>query len=125
VLHFLFFLSFALALLGGSAFAQDTVLPRGGIPPMQDDLVKQHLASTGKPCLAIQGYAKPELVNKNIYQHLIRAANNCSQIIKVKVCYYKTEDCITMTLPAYASKSSILGIFPALTRFRFEAKEQF
>jgi hypothetical protein len=124
VLRLLFFLSITLALLGGRTFAQDTVLPKG-IPPVQDNLAKHHLTGTGKPCLAIQGYAKPEVVNKNIYQHLIRAANNCSQIIKVQVCYYGTQNCITITLPPYASESSILGIFPALTVFRFEAKEQF
>ena len=79
----------------------------------------------GKPCLTIEGYAKPELANKNVYQHLIKAANTCGQNIKVRVCYYKTEDCITMDVPAFGRKDSVLGIYPALKDFRYDAKEQF
>jgi hypothetical protein len=114
-----------LAVFGGQAVAQGlTTLPRG-IPPVQDDLAKRHMGPLGKPCLTIEGYAKAELANKNIYQHLIKAANNCGQNIKVRVCYYKTEDCVPMLVPSWETKTSILGIFPALKQFRFEAKEQF
>jgi hypothetical protein len=30
-----------------------------------------------------------------------------------------------MSIPAWEKKESVLGIFPALKRFQFEAKEQF
>ena len=119
-----FFLSFAFALLNANALAQDMELPKG-IPPVQDNFAKRHMSSLGKPCLAIQGYAKPELVNKNLYQHWIKTANSCGQTIKVQVCYYQTEHCVLMSVPPYEKKDSMLGIFPALKRFQFEAKEQF
>jgi hypothetical protein len=119
-----FFLSFVLTLLGANALAQDMEPPKG-ISPVQDDIAKRHMSPLGRPCLAIQGYAKPELVNKNIYQHWIKAANSCGQAIRIKVCYYKTEDCILMSAPPYEKKDAMLGIFPALKRFQFEAKEQF
>jgi hypothetical protein len=119
-----FFLSFALALFSANAHAQDMELPRG-IPPVQEGFVKRHMSPLGRPCLAIQGYAKPEIVNKNIYQHWIKTDNTCGQPIKVKVCYYKTESCILITVPPYEKKDAVLGIFPALKKFQFEATEQF
>jgi hypothetical protein len=119
-----FFLSFVFTLLSASVLAQDMELPRG-IPPAQDGFAKHHTSSLGRPCLEIQGYAKPELVNKNIYQHLIRTNNSCAQTINVQVCYYKTDHCIKMSVPAYEKKDAVLGIFPALKQFQFEAKEQF
>ncbi len=98
----------------------------GGIPPTQEGgFAKRHMSPLGKPCLTIEGYVKPELANKNIYQHLIKGTNACGQNIKVQVCYYKTQDCTLISVPPWESKTSILGIFPALKRFQFEAKEQF
>jgi hypothetical protein len=98
----------------------------GGIPPTQEGgFAKRHMSPLGKACLTIQGYVKPELANKGIYQHLIKAVNDCGQNIKVQVCYYRTEDCVLMNVPPWESKTSILGIFPALKRFQFEAKEQY
>jgi hypothetical protein len=114
----------ALTALGGHAVGQ-TLVPSPGIPLTEGDLVKRHMSPLGKPCLSIVGYSKPELANKNIYQHLIKATNNCGQNIKVQVCYYKTEDCVLMSVPPWESKTSILGIFPALKRFQIDAKEQF
>ncbi len=110
-----------LTVLGGYAVGQ-TLAP---LLPTQNNLTKHHMSPLGKPRLTIGGYAKPELANKNIYQHLIRAVNGCGQNIKVQVCYYQTQDCLLMSIPPWESKTSILGIFPALKRFRFEAKEQF
>jgi hypothetical protein len=124
VLRLRIFLLIAVAIVGENAFAQDLSLPNG-IAPVPDDLGKRHMTPTGKPCLAIQGYAKQELVNKNIYQHLIRTANNCVQNIKVRVCYYNTDDCILVNVPPLERREDILGIFPALKRFQFQAKEQF
>jgi hypothetical protein len=111
--------------LGGHAVGQSLATLPPGIPPIQDELAKRHMSPLGKPCLVIQGYAKPEMTNKNIYQHSIRVANNCGKDIKVQACYYKTEDCVVITVPPWGSKISVLGIFPALKRFQFEAKEQF
>jgi hypothetical protein len=114
-----------LTMFGGHAVGQNLATLPPGIPPVQDDVAKHHMSPLGKPCLVIQGYAKPEISNKNIYQHSIRVANNCGQSIKVRVCYYRTEDCVLMTVPQWESKIAILGIFPALKRFQFDAKEQF
>ena len=114
-----------LTVFGGQAVAQGLPPLQAGIPPVQDDLAKRHMSPLRRPCLTIEGYARPELANKEIYQHLIRAANDCGQSIKVQVCYYKSENCILMSIPPWESKTSILGILPALKRFQYEVKEQF
>jgi hypothetical protein len=110
-----------LTVFGGHAVGQTTA----PLLPTQSDLTKHHMSPLGKSCLTISGYAKAETANKNIYQHLIKAANGCGQNIKVRVCYYQTQDCVLVSVPPWENKTAILGIFPALKRFRFEAKEQF
>jgi hypothetical protein len=115
---------FCLMVFGGHAFGQSAA-PTIGFAPAQNDVARRHWGPTGSPCLAIQGYAKAEVVNKDIYQHWIKVTNSCGQAIKVKICYYKTDHCINMDVAAWEKKDSVLGIFPALKRFQFEAKEQF
>jgi hypothetical protein len=115
--------STVLILLGGHAIGQ-SFMPLPHFPPAQVDLAKRHMDPLGKPCLMIEGYAKPELSNKNIYEHIVKATNNCGQNINVQACYYKTQNCVVMSVPPWQSKTSILGFFPALKRFQFEAKEQ-
>ena len=115
---------FFLTVLGGQAFGQSAA-PAIGFAPVQNDLTKRHWGPTGSPCLAIQGFSKAEAVNKDINQHWIKVTNSCGQAIKVRICYYKTDHCINMDVLAWEKKESMLGIFPALNRFQFEAKEQF
>ena len=83
------------------------------------------MAPTGKPCLVLHGYAKPQTINPNIFEHRIAASNGCGQNIKVKVCYHGSDDCITIDVPPWDRKDSVLGIYPALRDFKFDAKEQF
>jgi hypothetical protein len=135
----------ALAALGGLASGQSSVpLPHGMLPapndlasgqssassshgifPTPDDLNRRHRGPTGKPCLALEGYAKAEAINPRIFEHWVGVTNSCGQQIKVQVCYDKTQDCIAMSVPPYERKDSVLGIFPALADFRYDAKEQF
>jgi hypothetical protein len=114
-----------LTVMGGQALGQGAPAAGGGFSPVQNNLAQRHWGPTGSPCLAIQGYAKAEVVNKDIYQHWVRVTNSCGQAIKLRVCYNKSDHCIDMDVPAWEKKESVLGIFPALNRFQFEAKEQF
>ena len=111
-----------------------TVGSSGGMrPPAQLPLlsgtpsagVKTHLGPTGKPCLTVLGSAKPQIINPNIFEHIIMASNECSQPIKMKVCYYQSAQCVPLDVPAYGRKEAILGIMPAMNQFRFEYREQF
>jgi hypothetical protein len=86
---------------------------------------QRHVTFTGQSCLTFYAYAKMQVSNKAIYEHWIKATNACPQNIKVKICYYDTEDCIMITVPPLDQKRSILGIYPALKSFRYTATEQF
>jgi hypothetical protein len=114
-----------LCALRGPAFGQTLVPQPNSIFPTPSDLNRRHMDPTGKPCLKIGGYTKPELINPDIFEHMVGVTNSCGQNIKLKVCYYKTQDCIDVNAPPWGSKESVLGIYPALKDFRFEAKEQF
>jgi hypothetical protein len=103
-------------MLGRNVIAQ----PLGSFNPN-----RHHMNFSGQPCLKIQGYPEPQAINTNIYEHWIRAINSCGESIKVQVCYHDTNECIVMTVPPFGQTQSMLGIFPALKSFRFDAKEQF
>jgi hypothetical protein len=94
-------------------------LGRSGDPSQ----VKRY-SSTGKPCIALESFATAQLINKNIYEHWIKASNSCGQNIKVQVCYRKTTDCIIMTVPPWETKNAVLGIQPSLKEFQYDAKEK-
>jgi|ERR1700678_4389670 hypothetical protein len=111
--------------LGDPACAQIAAPTSGTLSATPNDTNKRHNGPTGKPCLSLSGSAKPQVVNKEIFDHWVSAANSCGQHIKVNVCYYKSQNCIMMDVPPYERKDVVLGVFPKLQDFRFEFKEQF
>jgi hypothetical protein len=121
----LFLGSLVIVALGNMALAQSLVPSHSSIFPTPNDLTRHHTAATGKPCLAVQGYPKAQAINSNIFEHWVSVTNSCGEQIKLQVCYHKTQDCIAMSVPPWGRKDSVLGIFPALADFQFDAKEQF
>jgi hypothetical protein len=91
----------------------------------QNASVKMHLGPTGKPCLTVLGFARPQLINPDIFDHMISASNDCSQLIKVHVCYYESQQCVPIDVPPYGRKETVLGIMPAMNQFQFEYREEF
>ena len=81
-------------------------------------------SSTGKPCIALESFATTQLINKNTYEHWIKASNSCGQNIKVQVCYHESDDCILMNVPPWESKNAVLGIYPNMKEFQYDAKEK-
>jgi hypothetical protein len=131
-----------LSLLGHSAAAQGTgqTLPQrptvGGTihtPPATSPSfeasgnteVLRHRDFTGKPCLAVNGTPRAHIADRNLYDHVITARNNCPQRIAMQVCYYQTHDCIRMEIPGSERKEAILGTLPSMKDFRFEFREKF
>jgi hypothetical protein len=90
-----------------------------------DPLAKRHRGPTGKPCISTVGDARSEIINPQIYQHIVIATNTCGKIIRLHVCYYKSEHCISVHVPAYSTREAVLGIMPAMRIFRFQYEEQF
>lgn len=87
--------------------------------------ILRHRDFTGKPCLGVGGFARPHIVNPNVYDHVITAINSCPQRIVLQVCYYQSQDCIPMEVPGSGRKEAILGTLPAAKDFRFEFREKF
>ena len=131
--------------VGSDASAQGGMAPLGGdsrpavggtrgLPPPpqprffgadQNLGVKVHLNAMGKPCVIVYGYPRAHAMNANIFDHVIFASNSCGQLIKMQVCYLKTQHCVLMEISGYQHKEALLGMFPGMKDFRFEYREQF
>ncbi len=121
----------------GPAHAQSSGPSSGGIVPSPSglstsgifgdakELAKRHYGLGGKPCITVAGATKSETINQNIMEHWVSATNSCGQHIKLTICYYKTQHCVTVDVPPWGRRDSVLGIFPALREFRYEYTEQF
>jgi hypothetical protein len=80
--------------------------------------------SLGRPCLQITAEARSQPATPNIFDHIVVVNNRCLQRIKVKLCYYKSEHCLTVEMAANQRKETILGTYPAMRYFRYEYQEQ-
>jgi hypothetical protein len=89
------------------------------------DEVLRHRDFTGKPCLAVSGSAVAHTIDPNLYDDVITAVNSCPQQIEVQVCYYQSEDCISMDIPGGETREAILGMLPSTQDFQFEFREKF
>jgi hypothetical protein len=91
----------------------------------EDGMAKRHKGPTGKPCISVVGDAHPQKINPQIYDHLIIATNVCGQNIRLNVCYYHSEHCVSINVSAYSDEEAMLGIMPSMKTFRFEYREIF
>jgi hypothetical protein len=137
------YLAFAVLIaLSGSIRAQGLSVPLGGgnvvggagglAPPPRTPLLsgantgtRSHVGPTGRACLTVNGEALRETINPNLFEHMIIAQNECSQRIKLQVCYYQSQQCVAMNVPPYGRQDLVLGIMPAMSEFRFEFRELF
>jgi hypothetical protein len=87
--------------------------------------ILRHRDPTGSPCLTIGGFARAHVVNPNLYDHVITIRNSCAQRIALQVCYYNTQDCISIDVTGGESKEAILGTLPSTKEFRYEFREKF
>jgi hypothetical protein len=110
--------------LGEHTFARNLNQPSGEISLPHNEIPKRHMGPNGRPCLALDSYAKSQIINKNVFEHWIRATNTCGQHIELRVCYHTSNDCIAMNVPPWDTKSSVLGIYP-MKDFQYDAKEKF
>ena len=90
-----------------------------------DATARRHRDFAGKPCLQTEGIARPLASNPRILNHAVSLDNHCNDAIKVRVCYYRSDDCTEVSVPGHARKEQIIGVFPAMQLFRYEVKEQF
>jgi hypothetical protein len=131
-----------LAPLGASvAEAQSSIIPIGmsapiyagtpGAPAVPREarfglartmLAQPHLTPLGKPCLTINPFSRPQIRNRDIYDHSLLIRNECSQKIRFLACYYHAGNCSTLSIQGYARQEKLFGIFPE-KEFRIEYRE--
>jgi hypothetical protein len=123
------------------ASAQSSILPNGlsasifagtpGAPGFSQDarfgaakstLAQPHLNPSGKPCITIHPTSKAQTINQNIYDHSLLINNECSQRIRLLVCYYRVQNCSTIAIAGYTREQKLFGIFPERD-FRIEYRE--
>jgi hypothetical protein len=142
-MYHLAYFSLALAITASTSVAAQTVSPAhsggmevgsgGGLaPPItaplvsgEDAGIRRHLGPSGKACLNVRGQSRSEKINPKLFEHMIVVVNQCSERIKLQVCYYQSHHCMMMDLPSFGRSEAILGIMPAMSGFRFEFREQF
>jgi hypothetical protein len=84
----------------------------------------RHRDTLGRPCLEISASSRSYASTPNLYDHVIGTNNRCLQLIRVKLCYYKSDRCFLVEVRGNQSKETILGTFPAMKYFRYEYQEQ-
>lgn len=84
-----------------------------------------HRNSLGKPCLNIEAASRAHVINPDVYDNIISFQNQCNILIKVRVCYFGTESCVNVDVPAQKRTDAVLGIRPHSQYFRYSYKETF
>ena len=99
--------------------------------------IKMHMDPYGKPCVTVGAYSLPKTDFGKIfgaeqrppasveYEHFVTAKNRCSQTIKLKVCYFESNSCVTVNLAGYGNQRASLGLSPGARGFRYQYTEQF
>lgn len=76
----------------------------------------------GQPCLTVNAGSEQQIINKMIYNHILLLNNHCSKEIKIRACYYKTDSCQELSVPAYKRVSHVFGVFTTRD-FRYAFRE--
>src|SRR5262245_40497706 len=82
---------------GGSAAAQ---VPRSATPGGLD--------LNGKPCVKLQGTSRRHTINPKLFDHIVVADNHCAQLVKLRICYSNSDQCVLVDVPSYGRKEAVL-----------------
>lgn len=83
-----------------------------------------HRNSLGKACLNIEATSRAHVINPNVYDNIVSFQNQCNILIKVQVCYFGTENCVDVEVPAQKRTEAVLGIRLHSKYFRYSYKEK-
>ena len=102
--------------------------------------VKVHQDASGKPCVTIAAHSLPKADFRKIFggeqpsdgtdiklktfEHIISAHNHCALTVRLRVCYYGSQNCLPLDVPGHDDGEVSLGISPELG-FHYQYTEQF
>lgn len=89
-----------------------------GVLPFHKDMF-------GKACLSYEAVSRILPTNTDVYQHVVSVNNHCHEAIRITLCYWHTDHCQKLLIPASRRKVVVLGVRPFMKRFRYEAREIF
>jgi hypothetical protein len=104
-----------------SPFTSRLTLQNGG----ENAALITHRDALGKPCLDFEAASKRHVINPDVYDHVVSIQNRCSKLIKLKLCYFKSDQCLDVEVPAQQRKDTVLGIYPRMQNFRYSYQEKF
>jgi len=73
----------------------------------------------GRPCLDVEAAARRETINPDMLEHVVSLKNNCPRLIKVKVCYYNSDQCKQLDVLGYKRVDTVLGVMKGIKYFRY------
>ena len=80
--------------------------------------------SLGRNCLDVEAGARAQIVNKAMVDHVVSLKNNCLKPLKLKVCYFNTDNCSDVDVPANRRVDTILGSMRGTSFFRYTIKQK-
>lgn len=116
------------AMINGPCRADDSQTQTSGITVQGDvehGALPFHKDMFGKACLTYEAVSRVLATNTDVYQHVVSVNNHCHEAIRISLCYWHTDHCQKLLIPADRRKVVILGIRPFMKRFRYEAVEIF
>jgi hypothetical protein len=111
--------------LVGEAQAQTLAPPGSGLTMQSGENVGAPVSKDplGRPCADIEAAARAHVANPNVYDHVVSVVNRCLKPLKLRVCYFNSDRCFDLAVPATKRKDLVLGIFPGMNHFRYSYKE--
>jgi hypothetical protein len=104
-----------------SPFKSRLTLQNGG----ENAALTVHRNPLGKPCLSIEAASKRHVINPDVFDHVVSVYNTCSKLIKLRICYFKSDHCIDVEVSGQQRKDVVLGIYPNMQYFRYSYQEKF
>jgi len=112
------FLATFLCLMASTAVvrSQATFKPLGAPDKSNSPVVRDAI---GRPCLDVDAASRAHTVNRDVVDHVVSVQNKCSRMIKVKVCYFQTDNCKEFQVQGYSRVDTILGTMNKSWVFRY------
>lgn len=72
-----------------------------------------------RPCLDVEAAARPHATNRDVVDHVVSVKNNCPRLIKMKVCYFNSDNCNSFDLTGYKRIDTVLGTMTGIKMFKY------
>lgn len=112
-----------LSILGGEARSETSsrFTIQGPAEKSNSPVIRDAL---NRPCLDVEAMSRTHIVNSQIMDDIVSVKNNCPRAIKVKVCYFGSENCNLFDVQAYKRVDTVLGSTSGRRFFRYSIQQR-